>query len=310
MVIAEHGDARRASRPRAGCGAARTARASYARASYDWLVRGNRICAAVALSLACALTSAADSPDATTSAAGDPVPEASSATTAFNGDVDFYSDYIGRGLTFSNGKPVLQARVEYDWAQGPYGGLAISNRADILDKESVEIDLYGGYRKKIGDWSIDVGAISWLYPHSRFDMSNNTYDILEAAVDITYKWCGVKFWYDVFDYLGLNDESAWANYHLSPNGASSGSSYIDSHLSLPVSPRFSFKLHAGHQFIRNYGELDYTDWLVGAEQTVGRSLTLGAAYTDTNANEVLYQNPNGLQIGRRKWLAYLRWSFP
>ena len=305
MVITERGNGRRPSRGRAGFSEGSTACAS----GY-WFVRGNRICAAAALSLACALASTADARDATTAATGAPVPETSSATTAFNGDVDFYSDYVGRGLTFSNGKPVLQARVEYDWAQGLYGGLAMSNRADILNRETVEVDLYGGYRKQIDDWSIDVGAISWLYPRSRFDVSNNTYDILEAAVDITYKSFGVKLWYDLFDYLGLNDESAWANYHLSPNGSSSGSSYIDSHLSLPVSTRFSVKLHAGHQFIRNYGELDYTDWLLGVEQTVGRSFTLGGAYTDTNANEVLYQNPNGLQIGRRKWLAYLRWSFP
>ncbi len=235
---------------------------------------------------------------------------AEDAPTGFNGDLDFYSDYIGRGLTFSNEKPVTQARIEYDFAPGLYAGSAISDKAVVLDKETVEYDLYAGYRKQLSDWTIDVGGITWLYPHSRLDGSNEGYNIVEGTLDVTYKVVGVKIWCDIHDYLGLNGESAWLNYHVAPNGPSSGSSYIDGHFNLPIGHAFSIKLHAGHQFIRNYPQLNYTDWLIGAEFNFKYNVSIGAAMTDTDANQALYSNLQGPPIARRKGVGYLRWSFP
>ena len=213
-------------------------------------------------------------------------------------------------MSYSRERFSLQGRLEFDFSQGAYIGLFGDHNSEIVDKETVEIDPYGGYLRRFNDWTIDAGFFFWLYPHSRFDISRNRYNTVEATTDITYKIVGVKFWYDLKDYFGLDSGSASVNYHLQPHGSSRGSFYIDSHLNVPLPKGLLFKLHAGHQFIRNYSELDYTDWLIGLEKTLGHNVTAGTAYTETNANEALYVDPHGLKLGRGKWLAYLRWSYP
>ena len=235
---------------------------------------------------------------------------AEEAPAAFNGDLDVYSDYIGRGLTFSNEKPVIQARLEYDFARSFYAGTALTDKAIVLNKETVEYDLYAGYRRQWNDWSIDVGGITWLYPHSRLDGSNNAYNIVEGTVDVSYKLFGVKIWCDVHDYLGLNSLSARSNYGVAPNGPSSLSTYVDGHWSVPVGQHIAMKLHLGEQFIHNYPRLNYLDWLIGAELSLKFNLTLGAAWTDTNADAALYTYPGGPNLARSKVVGYLRWSFP
>ncbi|MDB6086502.1 MAG: hypothetical protein JWN43_4383 [Gammaproteobacteria bacterium] len=230
--------------------------------------------------------------------------------SGFNGDLDLYSGYTERGLSYSRERPSLQARFEYDFISGPYAGLALADKADVVDKETLDIDPYAGYRVQLHDWIIDAGVFSWLYVHSRFDVSRNGYDTVEATVDVTYKMFGVRLWYDLENYWGLDSASAAVNYHLKPKGSTRGSSYVDAHLSLPLPQGFAAKFHAGHQFIRNYGELDYTDWLISLERTFGHGVTVGAGFTDTNADESLYADSRGIKLGRGKSLAYIRWAFP
>jgi uncharacterized protein (TIGR02001 family) len=273
-----------------------------------WRGRDRGVWIAWAITLACGNADAADIPAAASPASATALAAPSSTASGFNGDIDLYTDYIERGLSYSKERLSLQGRVEYDFS-GLYGGLALADKADVVDKETVDVDPYAGYRTQFNDWTIDVGVFSWLYIHSRFDVSNNRYNTAEATLDVTYKVFGVKLSYDILDYWGLDSASAAVNYHLVPKGSSRGSTYIESHASLPLSYGFSVDLHAGHQFIRNYGELDYSDWLVGLEKTLGHGFTIGGAYTDTNADEALYVDSQGRKLGRGKWFAYARWAF-
>ena len=159
-----------------------------------------------------------------------------------------------------------------------YGGAFFVHNSAILNKETVEFDPYFGSVMRINDWTVDSGVFAWLYPHSRLDISRNRYNTREATVDVTYKLVGIKFLYDLKDFWGLDGGSAAVDYGLKPNGSSKNSVFIDSHLNVPLPMDFLLKLHVGHQFIRNYGELDYTDWLLGCENTRGYHLTLGGAY--------------------------------
>lgn len=267
---------------------------------------GWRLLSAAALALVCGLAAAADSSgSAAPGTAGTP-----DVQPLLIADLGVYSDYIERGLSYSRERYSLQGHFECDSPRGPYGGAFFVHNSAILNKETVEFDPYVGYVMRINDWTVDSGVFAWLYPHSRLDLSRNRYNTLETTVDVTYKIVGVKFWYDLKDFWGLDGGSAAVNYGLKPNGSSKDSFYIDSHLDLPLPMDFLLKLHLGHQFIRNYGELNYTDWLLGFEKNLGYHLTLGGAYTGTDANQSLYTDPHGLNLARGKGLVYLRRVFP
>lgn len=271
---------------------------------------GWRLLSATALALVCGLAAAGGD----VSGAPPPPAPGTAATPDVRklviGDLVLYSDYIGRGLSYSRERYSLQGRLEYDSPQGFYGGAFLVHNSAILNKETVEFDPYAGYLKRINDWTVDAGVFSWLYPHTRLDVSRNRYNTLEATVDVTYKIVGVKLWHDLKDYWGLNQDSAAVNYGLKPNGSSKGSLYVDSHLNRPLPMGFLLKLHVGHQFVRNYGLLDFTDWMLGFEKSLGHQLTLGGAYWGTDAKPSLYLDRHGLNVARGKWLAYLRWGFP
>ena len=267
-----------------------------------------RLWAALVFVSAHGLALAANEPEPATPAAAAPVE--SSVPHGLNGDLALYSDYIARGLSYSRERFSLQGHFEYDFPQGPYLGSYLIHNSAIVNKETVEIDPFVGYLRRFNDWTIDANVFFWLYPHSRLDASRNRYNTVEATTDVTYKTFGVKVWYDLKNYFGLDSGSAWVDYKLQPHGPSRGSFYIDSHLNLPLRNGLLLRLHAGHQFIRHYGELDYTDWLIGLEKTLGHNVTAGAAYTQTDGNAELYADPHGLNLARGKWLAYLRWSFP
>ena len=268
-----------------------------------------RLLSAAALALVFGRAAAGTDPSGTTPAAPSTVAKPY-LQPPYTADLALYSDYIARGLSYSRERYSLQGHFEYDSPHGLYGGAFLVQNSAILNKETVEFDPYVGYVKRINDWSVDTGVFAWLYPHSRLDVSRNLYDTVEATVDVSYKVFGVKFWYDLKDFWGLDGDSAAVNYFLKPNGSSQGSLYIDSHLNMPLPMDFLLKLHVGHQFIRNYGALDYSDWLLGFEKNLGYHLTLGGAYTGTDANQSLYTDAHGLNLARGKWLAYLRWAFP
>jgi uncharacterized protein (TIGR02001 family) len=235
---------------------------------------------------------------------------AENSPSRLNGSISFASDYVGRGLTFSDGQPVFQGQAEYELSTTSYGGLAFTNRANVFGNQTVEVDLDAGNRVRLNDWTIDTAIDAWLYPGGRLKTSGNAYDILEATLDIAYKSVGIKVWYDLLDYLGLNSASAEPNYGVQPHGSSAGSAYLDFHTLLPLAHGLSLRLHAGRQFIRNYSALNYDDWLVGLEQQLPRGFLIGVAYTATDANAELYVNPNGRKIGRPGVYGYVSWSRP
>jgi uncharacterized protein (TIGR02001 family) len=231
-------------------------------------------------------------------------------TSPWIADLDVYTNYVARGLSYSRDRYSLQGHVEYDSPIGWYSGVFLMHSVEIINKQSIEIDPYAGYLLKLNDWTIDTGAFSWLYPRGRLDGSDKRYNTLEGTLDVTYKIAGVKLWYDLLDNWGLDSSSAAPDYRLTPNGSSRGSLYVDGHVNLPLPCGFTLRLHLGHQSIRNYGELDWVDWLAGVEKTLGHHLTVGGVYTDTNANPALWVDAYGLELGKAKWTAYARWSFP
>lgn len=75
--------------------------------------------------------------------------------------VGLTSDYISRGATNTNHRPAIQPWVEYE-NSGFYVGAWASN-VDFGTNDSIELDLYGGYRWSVGNTGFDVGYARYLY---------------------------------------------------------------------------------------------------------------------------------------------------
>lgn len=84
--------------------------------------------------------------------------QAGFAQTAFNASVA--SDYRLRGVSLSQGRPVVQLDGSYDFAQGAYAGAFFSN-AMFDESTTIEMQMtgYGGYALRLANgWSVDAGA--------------------------------------------------------------------------------------------------------------------------------------------------------
>jgi uncharacterized protein (TIGR02001 family) len=279
-------------------------------------------------------------------------PAAPASPHTFTGNVGIFSQYIFRGLTQTNAKPALQGGFDYSHASGFYIGTWGSNvswfeetnvgtlpgtapgplklscpgvfagqvagsraagfNAQGCNSNSLEIDIYGGWKNTWGDWGLDVGLLQYWYP-GKYDNLGGYFakpNTLEAYGAVSWKWVSLKYSHALTNAFGVND--------------SKGSSYIDLSANIPIADSgFTLALHVGHQKFdgsspawdyafgatnhgQNNGLLSYTDYKVGVtKEWVG--LNWSAMYTSTNTkarasalgvNSAVWENVYGKDIGK------------
>ena len=252
------------------------------------------------------------------------------------GNVGFFSQYVFRGLSQTNGKPAIQGGVDYSHASGFYAGTWASNISWYTDQNaniasapvalsspgsvagydpnrsnaaSLEWDFYGGYKGGFaGDWTYDVGAVRYYYP-GRFENTGayrqpNTTEVYGA---IGYKWVSLKYSKAISTYtFGVNE--------------SKGASYIDLSASVPLGESgYTLLAHVGRQNYpgnANFGYwgtsggnndyFDYTDYKLGLTKEYF-GVSFGAAWTYANTRHAApdgettaYMNSFGKNIGRSR----------
>jgi hypothetical protein len=85
------------------------------------------------------------------------------------------SDYRYRGVSLSNGQPVVQGDLGRDLPGGSYAGL-FASPAQLADAGALRSQLvgYGGWARRVGSgWSLDLGASYSAFP------GNPEYEFLE-----------------------------------------------------------------------------------------------------------------------------------
>lgn len=272
--------------------------------------RAALICGLLGLSLAGPRASLCQSLPETVSKADTDAPPSVDAAKTFSGSVAFASEYEDRGLSYSHEQPVLQAELNAAVPSGFYCGIWGSQVSHLeYNGSRVELDPNGGYKRSIGNFSVDVGLWSWLYPGGRFPVSHSRYNTLESYAELSYGILAVRYWHDLKDYFGLNERSAALDYHIAPSGSSRGSHYLEANVHVPLPKRVTAILHMGNEHIRNYGAFSYRDWRAGLEYSPAGMLTLSAYWVTTNANPALYADQGGLDTGRAKWVGFVRFEF-
>jgi uncharacterized protein (TIGR02001 family) len=227
---------------------------------------------------------------------------------SLSANVGLYSNYVFRGISQTGGDPAIQGGLDYSHSSGFYLGTWASNVGWIEDYQlytsgNVEIDLYGGFRGGIGntDFTFDVGAIQYMYPGKKGAAVDA--DTTEVYGALGWKWFTVKYSYYVSDEV-----FGFAN--------ADGSDYLAVSASVPVGETgLTLGASWGTFKFENNGAQDYDDWKVSAAYDMGKlsqvaeGVTVGVAYTDTNATRGVWTDANGEFLGKDTTTVWISKAF-
>ncbi len=244
----------------------------------------------------------------------------------FTGNVTVANDYRFRGISQTFEQPTIQGGFDYSHANGFYAGMWASNvygnqvaaalgSAPVYAGGSIEMDFYGGYKFSVGDFGFDVGFLQYYYPNAKYVVpTTEKYNNQELYGAASWKWFTLKYSHGLSNFFGYNQNTNGATFCgiskdtpgvfytpanapdgcMNANGGSKGSGYLDLTGTVEIGAGFNLTGHIGHQTVKNYGKLSYTDWKVGVtKEWVG--LTFGLAVIGTNAKESFYRvvEPDG-----------------
>ena len=235
----------------------------------------------------------------------------------FTSNIGLFSQYVFRGVSQTNEKPAVQGGFDLGHKSGFYVGTWASNISWLSDSApgvsaSMEWDWYGGYKGSLpADFGYDLGVLYYWYPgtYPPGYVLPNTTEIYGA---LSWKWASLKYsWSANNKTFGIPD--------------SRGSGYLDFTASYDVIDKVNDAIgkvtligHVGHQWYKgsvhdinishNNADLSYTDWKLGASTEV-YGVTVGAYYTDTNANQALYTNAYGKKLADSQFVGYIQKTF-
>lgn len=219
------------------------------------------------------------------------------------GNLGLFSQYIFRGLTQTNREPALQGGFDFAHSSGFYLGTWGSNVSWLRDAGayraggSLELDIYGGYKATLGDFTGDIGTLYYWYPGdptfaapgaAAANPKANTHEIYGA---LGWKWFSAKYSYGIKDetFAVLNSDGTW---------------YLDLTANVPLGDfakpltGVTLMAHWGKQKYRgtdprnvsvggiqqtNDQLYSYEDWKVGLSYALPKDFTIGAYYTDTSS---------------------------
>lgn len=227
----------------------------------------------------------------------------------FTGNVGFTTDYVFNGISQNFRAPALQGGFDYAHSSGLYLGTWASNiSGNQYTNASMEWDVYGGYNGKVNDdLGYNIGLMEVFYPGGKTNPAGPTrkWDTSELLLGGTWKGLNIKYTYTLSDWYGISgaagggfEPALWAPSDTQATGAtgrttadvaganlsSKGSGYFEVNYSYTFGEDLALSLHAGHQKIKNFSLLNYTDYKIGLSKPFG-GFTFGLAYTNTNATD-------------------------
>jgi uncharacterized protein (TIGR02001 family) len=202
------------------------------------------------------------------------------AAAQLSGNVSLTSNYKFRGqdqvATKSKAvKPALQGGFDYAFGEtGWYVGNWNSS-VDWLANNSLESDLYGGYKFKAGEVDLDVGALTYIYPGNA---NGNTTELYGSA---GWGAFSAKYSHTISkDYFG------WAGTKAGSGLKGRNTGYLGLSFAQEVAPKITLKASVGFtrfaSDIKHSGVPNYMDYSVGGAYDFGDGLTLGAAVVGAN----------------------------
>lgn len=214
----------------------------------------------------------------------------------FTGNMTIATDYRFRGISQTFRQPTLQGGFDYSHSSGFYLGNWNSTVSGVqfANGGSIEMDFYGGYKfEPIKDVTADVGLLYYYYPGSSIGATGTRYNNGELYVGASYKWFSAKYSHGLTDFFGLNNttNAVYAFSALPARGNSRGSGYLDLNANFEIADKTTLSFHIGRQWVKNYGELNYTDYKIGIAKEFPWATVSLAAIT-TNADRAYWRAAN------------------
>ena len=207
-------------------------------------------------------------------------------------NIGLTTNYVFRGISQSQNGPAIQGGVDYAHPSGFYVGTWASNVSWVStvnttlpgspafkNNNSMELDLYGGFRQSVGDFGYDVGAIEYYYPGDKISGVQSP-DTTEVYLSGSWKFLSLKY-----SHVVSKNFVGWYDYTNAKN--TRNSNYIEANANYDLGGGWGVLGHVGHQRIENLSVANYTDWKLGVTKDVGFGV-FTLAYTDTNADTPTY----------------------
>ena len=209
------------------------------------------------------------------------------ASAQLSGNLSLTSNYKYRGQDQDVSKvkafkPAVQGGLDYAFGESGWYVGNWNSSVDWLPGNSIEMDLYGCYKFKAGEFDLDLGALTYLYPGNT---TGNTTELYAAG---TWGPLTAKYSHTVSkDYFGL----AGAKAGSGRKGTNTG--YLAFSFAQEVAPSVTLKASVGFtrfaSDIKDMGVPNYMDYSLGAAYDFGGGLSLGAAVV--GANKKAYFGP-------------------
>ena len=184
------------------------------------------------------------------------------------GAASIVSDYKFRGISQTNSEPAIQGTLGISHKSGVYVGVwGSSVNSGLYSGSSQEIDIYGGYKKTIGKFGFDVGALYYYYPGS---FSGSKTDFIEpyASVNYTYGTTNVKVGGALAPKQGFQTRANLYGY---------------TELAQPIAKTpITLKAHLGYTQSGFGNTFNYLDYSVGSD-VAWKQLTFNVSYVGTDA---------------------------
>jgi uncharacterized protein (TIGR02001 family) len=183
-------------------------------------------------------------------------------------NIGVVSNYIWRGLTQSKDGPAVQGGIDYVDPSGFSLGTWASNVDAGTDKPTYEVDIYGAYEAKLGDFSYKLTTGYYLYPDGK---DINMWDLTPS---ISWKFFTIGLTYT------LDGEPK------EPSAFRQGDFYYYGGLTFDLPVDFKLNGTIGHYNFNDLGkEGDYTNWQVSVSKSAGDFGTFSLNYDQTDGGE-------------------------
>jgi uncharacterized protein (TIGR02001 family) len=199
----------------------------------------------------------------------------------FSANVALTSEYLFRGLSQTDDAPAIQGGFDYEIQVGGPVALYLGtwasnvdfNEPGAVDGATVEIDLYGGLKGKVGrsGFSWEAGLVYYSYPGAA---SGLDYDYWEVQGQV---------WYD----FGVLVAFGGLNYSTENFGDSGEAVYLKVGADFPIKSIKGLSLsgYIAQQYVEDnaaFGTEDYIEYNMGVTYNLAGLFDVSVNYSDTD----------------------------